>query len=1301
MEYSGSSSPDPLNDSPTYYSPLKTRRSATSTRTIPLHGSSPSKQTFELDVGNQSSPQRLIVTVEADTNGVAQAYRRGLNSSSPSRRSLTTRERTTTTIVPLKGLTDDEGAATPRKARGRPRRSNGTPVQPKSGRKSTPGRSSSRARRSFGDLIDGDDKEDISYQIGSNVEVRRGGRPRSRSAKSKARKLLDAAQEEPIISSDAPSRGRGRPRKSMSPSKNALSSEGHDLYDREDGESVPADIVAGQSVDEILMEPSVMESDEDRDLGHGEASASLAHVDEHNDVRSEEQFANLQLYESGDENLDIEDEDMDMLEEGIGIAGDLGDDVELEEEEDDEGDQLGELREYDTIMESEEFSMISVDSVPSLRQHFSSPADQENAPTSSAPLKNKSIENAKAVEAYNDSFSEVPDVILAAATPARHPRQELLAVPVTVDNSFSSVPPQILEAATPGWKSHITRLKNAAPAMDDSFSSVAPDILEAATPGRVLGRDLSSKRNLVQSSASKQATPSSSLFVPKARNSVVQSRDTGVDLSEQSSKQDEKSQRVVSAALSTTSSRLLTPDETPSPSIASSQSSTKKKALASVNEEKDLDVQPTYDEPSLMQSYMPSSPPTISQPSQADNVSQSGRPSLQTPYVAHSSPKLPSAILDGRGEASESTMQQRPELEPAARAGHVLQQSVLLPSSPRARSDSLGSPFKSPISERRSSISYPCLPMQPQEKVARPESRSSHVHQSELAEDPFLQLSQDPTVSVRSVYVDQVHPSSARNKTKIVNSRFSSIRSADVSTMSGSTMSWQPEREITVAVDERIRNASSDVSDVLKRKWEQERAVVSTQIDNADPVDVVTVDSGSSNTSLSNDDDEGLQLLLDTITSASPLKRNEHTEELPDKPKRSKLPSPWRKNGKRLIYSDELKQSESLSQQSTTVFPTNQVIENRVEPVSHFRSQQKETPILSDDLQDMDLSGYQVPQKANFKPRPRQSGNLEFAALMSPIKPLPMLSRPQIQSQPEALPSGSPELADYVKHNTVKPFAPIPQKATFLPSPRKTSKPNLFAALDQPRLTTPMLDEEEQEESVTLSERAPLAHKNLQAMNRSSSHTTNKTPSPITTSSSLNEDQENTPSTQKSRTLQWTQNLHLATKIAQTPLPDKHASPTKSCFRTPSFGLQQHKMSNQSPSKNVVFVSSSPAMPSPSPEQQLSVTEWGKEHWKLLEAIMISHQPSSSPSSTSSHLPTSTETTNKKRRNSTRVISKLLGRRITSQGMEMRFQQWHLEAVDEFREKVGGWQEKDVAEKLFGLIVAAERRRLRALGEIE
>ena len=49
----------------------------------------------------------------------------------------------------------------------------------------------------------------------------------------------------------------------------------------------------------------------------------------------------------------------------------------------------------------------------------------------------------------------------------------------------------------------------------------------------------------------------------------------------------------------------------------------------------------------------------------------------------------------------------------------------------------------------------------------------------------------------------------------------------------------------------------------------------------------------------------------------------------------------------------------------------------------------------------------------------------------------------------------------------------------------------------------------------------------------------------------------------------------------------------------------------------------------------------------------------------------------------------------------MRFQQWHLEAVDEFREKVGGWQEKDVAEKLFGLIVAAERRRLRALGEIE
>ena len=69
-----------------------------------------------------------------------------------------------------------------------------------------------------------------------------------------------------------------------------------------------------------------------------------------------------------------------------------------------------------------------------------------------------------------------------------------------------------------------------------------------------------------------------------------------------------------------------------------------------------------------------------------------------------------------------------------------------------------------------------------------------------------------------------------------------------------------------------------------------------------------------------------------------------------------------------------------------------------------------------------------------------------------------------------------------------------------------------------------------------------------------------------------------------------------------------------------------------------------------------------------------------------------------RRRNSTRVISRLLGRRVFSEGEEMRLKQWHLEVVDEFRGVVPGWEEKDIAMRVFALIVGGEHRRKRLAG---
>lgn len=148
------SSPDPLGEdgdegddvpppsvrvapSTTRRPPSTTRRlqSSASSRFSALPGTSPRKRMFALDVGNEIAPQTIFVTVEAGQDGVpiipkgpvgSSVRRRLFGSPTPSQASPERRVRTTTTTVPLRGLTDDEGGPTPR----RRRRSSGRPGTP-------------------------------------------------------------------------------------------------------------------------------------------------------------------------------------------------------------------------------------------------------------------------------------------------------------------------------------------------------------------------------------------------------------------------------------------------------------------------------------------------------------------------------------------------------------------------------------------------------------------------------------------------------------------------------------------------------------------------------------------------------------------------------------------------------------------------------------------------------------------------------------------------------------------------------------------------------------------------------------------------------------------------------------------------------------------------------------------------------------------------------------------------------------------------------------------------------------------
>ncbi|KAF9770813.1 hypothetical protein IL306_011571, partial [Fusarium sp. DS 682] len=185
------SSPDPLNDTVEQIAmpPPSTRRvirsSQRSSRFSSMGlGTSPRKQTFELEVGDNKAPQKLLVTVETEepsaTTGPSSA-RRKLFQDSPYLPISRRKEMATTTTVPLKGAIEDDPNATPRK-RGRPRKTNGTPL-PSAGTKrksGTPIHGSPRRRQRTTKDIDTPNKSAENVAQPTPGTKRRGRPPKNR-----------------------------------------------------------------------------------------------------------------------------------------------------------------------------------------------------------------------------------------------------------------------------------------------------------------------------------------------------------------------------------------------------------------------------------------------------------------------------------------------------------------------------------------------------------------------------------------------------------------------------------------------------------------------------------------------------------------------------------------------------------------------------------------------------------------------------------------------------------------------------------------------------------------------------------------------------------------------------------------------------------------------------------------------------------------------------------------------------------------------------------------------------------------
>lgn len=204
------------------------------------------------------------------------------------------------------------------------------------------------------------------------------------------------------------------------------------------------------------------------------------------------------------------------------------------------------------------------------------------------------------------------------------------------------------------------------------------------------------------------------------------------------------------------------------------------------------------------------------------------------------------------------------------------------------------------------------------------------------------------------------------------------------------------------------------------------------------------------------------------------------------------------------------------------------------------------------------------------------------------------------------------------------------------------------------------------------------------------------------------------------------------------PLPGRAASPSKSCLRSPlkpkilgrvvdftssaisttrplqaQTGLENRisnmptpQMSlpgssssgkeNQDAKPNQISISLNHPEETPKVQQQqrqkiadspLSQTRWSRRHWLFLDQLLQSYKWNPLGFQL---LHSDTVMANPHKRPS----SSLLGKQVTSQGDTLVLKQWHLDVIDSFKKKVGGWAEEVIAKRLFALIVGEKRRRL-------
>ncbi|KAI0970770.1 hypothetical protein F4678DRAFT_102576 [Xylaria arbuscula] len=1037
------SSPDPLAEEvPSSVRPVTRRitKSQHDLSSFPLPQSSPRRQsraqsprkrTFQLDVGDERSPQRIRVTVEAEEALKDHAVNRKLfpPPSSPTR-SPRRRETITTTTVPLNDEAGplDGPVSTPQK-RGRPRRtSNGTPMPRGRKRAGTPiQRKSKQARQDDEPSSATGTLNDASIDIGAEGG---GGGEETPKPKTRARKTPKKPPgNTPLPSSQASGkttgRKRGRPRKVPLPEESTVLT----------GDAAPSPPIPDSNIEFGL--------DSTLNTRSGEASSNINAIDadptptpprQSNGIAPPSHLSPSQVRTGTDRpsaspassHQDMaENEDFMMSEDYQGTEPQS----DLQSVEGEDG-----LTNHgqDTIADASEFSMIAVESLPSFQASFQasfheeadrSPLDQHEMGEETSRIINQTLESLRhslrteeqstshAAEVENDS-REVEDQNedrdgtpgQTSATTNQENRRGLWSSPRRVKNlplsrqvfvgrgnvndSFSSIPDSILHAATPGRPpvkptTNEHQLQGGEDVTyNDSFSEVPEAVLEAATP-----RPLRQMETSTHISPERSEEPHETTLTSGQRPSL----DYG-------------------------SGRLPTPEETSSSNAGSGKA----------HDEDPEAALETEDQPgSAHRTDVPSSPPIRTRPRALDF----GYSNLQHELNTVQERLSPSPQRQPSGKVAANQVQSleaplsiaRPSLSPIVRVGRTLQNVMSDNSSPENREVNLGSPFRGSASSDHPHQSLGAGSSSPSMRSRRALNNSQLSAGSPTRLDPNFRYNLDrkfgrvsqisgeiqdpaPLANDMSSRTEPLEETATHQPSDPATLTHSSPMHRAIRMSSNNTdgeASWAAQDGNFQRIHRpqpSLQTVDSHEPDAIETRGTSMSTVYPADTDlylkqdhglHDEPIqDIDEEFSDKFAEHVSEDEDNGDDIDIWDIEAsrASPNKPEPPRTTLkplrPDVPssRRSKVPSPWRRNNRRLIYKDDIASSsqieiEESSQSEVEQYPPVRSRQRSLGPQPQKSPQRQRSPdpvpvqksMITEDLHKLENTASPSPSHDDFE----------------------------------------------------------------------------------------------------------------------------------------------------------------------------------------------------------------------------------------------------------------------------------------------------------------------------------------------